>query len=197
MKCPLKIGVQEYSFHLSKKPFKDLKTNTQSMSRQRTRRQTRAPIRSARRAINKQLVNTNINTIVAAQQSTTLETFTFPVTLTGLRWDINVLRSAGTAGNLSRLVWAIIMLPDSQTASTISLTNAGSVYQPEQHVLAYGTFLSDGVSAAGAAAHSRSFNGSSKTMRKLQSGDKLELITFGTATEAHELFGTIQWFEKT
>jgi len=166
------------------------------MSRRRNPRQTRAPIRSARRAINKQLVNTNISTIVAAQQASVLETFTFPVTLTGLRWDLTVLRSAGTAGNLSRLTWAIIMLPDSQSASTISLTNAGSMYQPEQHVLAYGTFISDGVSAAGAAGHIRSFSGSSKTMRKLQSGDILELIVFGTATEEHELFGTIQWFEK-
>ncbi len=167
------------------------------MASRRRQRQTRVPIRSARRAINKQLVNTNISTIVAAQQATTLETFTFPVTLTGLRWDLTILRTAATAGVISRIVWAIIMLPDSQTASTISLTNAGSMYQPEQHVLAYGTFISDGVSAAGAAAHIRSFNGSSKTMRKLQSGDKLELITFGTATEEHELFGTIQWFEKT
>ncbi len=165
------------------------------MSRRTQRRA--IPQRQARRPVNKELINSNLTAIVAAQQATTLRTMTFPATVTGLRWDLTMYRSAGTTGNAALMVWAIILLPENQNASTLSLTNAASLYQPEQHVLAFGSFASDTVAAAGSPAHLVHMAGSSKTMRKLRSGDRLQLIAFGTATEAHDLFGTIQWFEKT
>jgi len=151
--------------------------------------------RSAKRPIDKRIVNVALGGVVAAQQSQTLyAAASFPGTITGLRWDITVTRQAGTTGNLSQYKWAIVVVPEGTTASTLVLTGGSTMYSPEQNVLAFGggaTFsLNTGMDQ-------QVFEGSTKAMRKLRAGDVLAFVALGVATESVGIYGAVQFFYKT
>lgn len=158
--------------------------------RQRT---TTTPTRRAKRPIDKKLTNVLVQNLVAAKQDVTLyPAATFPGTITGLRWNLAAVRSAG-ATTFSHFAWAIIVQPAGTTVSTMSMTAAGSLYDPEQMVLAYGRGCTWDTSAGNVLM----FDGSTKAMRKLKAGDALIFTTFGTATHSHDITGTVQFFYKT
>jgi len=159
--------------------------------RQRT---STAPTRRAKRPIDKKLTNVLVTNLVAAKQDVALySAAAFPGTITGLRWDLAAVRSGGTATTFGSFAWAIIVQPAGTIVSTMTLASAGSLYDPEQMVLAFGR----GCTWDAAAGNVLMFQGSTKSMRKLKAGDSLIFTTFGTATERHDITGTVQFFYKT
>lgn len=166
-----------------------LKTSTRKLKTSMSRQQNRQVQRRAKRPIDKKLANVVINTLVAANQTVDLYTASFPGTITGLRWDISVLRTV-TATTLSTYGWAIVIQPQGTTVSTMSLT--GSLYDPEQMVMAFGRGTSWDPTQ-----DPSMFQGDTKSMRKLKAGDKLVFVAFGTAVNAHEVAGVVQFFIKT
>jgi len=148
----------------------------------------------AARPIDKELkvVNQAATTTVV---STTLKTTTFPGTVVGLRWSMGA--SNANAGGSPYTAWAIIVIPDGEAANTPALSDGADFYTPEQNVLAFGAFyLQDADSSTGPAAIN--WEGSTKTMRKLKSGDVLAFITLSdTAATSVTVDGVIQFFFKT
>lgn len=150
--------------------------------------------RQAKRPIDKSIINVAVGNIVAAQQAVVIApAATFPGTVTGLRWDLTAVRSGGTATTLGRFNWVIVHLPAGPAASTVNMTGAGTVYAPEQNVLAFGS----GTTWSNAGETPIRFEGSTKGMRKLKVGDAVHFLVFGTATERHDLNGIVQFFYKT
>jgi len=151
-----------------------------------------APARttSRKRPIDKILVNVSQSTD-ATQVSTTLLTATFPCTVVGLRWDITVLTDAGTGRGVYS--WVIVIVRDGVTASQMSHTDGGTIYAPEQDVMAFGK----GVNQITGLTDGHQYNGSTKTMRKLMGGDKLLFLAKGEATDTQSFVGGIQFFCKT
>jgi hypothetical protein len=159
----------------------------------RARGQSGAPVRRAKRPIDKSLTNVIINNLINAKQDVDLkDAATFPGTITGLRWSLTVVRSGGTATTFGHFKWAIVIVPAGTTISTINMSSAGSMYDPEQNVLAFGC----GCTWSSAGENPLMFEGTTKAMRKLKAGDKLVFTCFGTATERHDLAGTVQFFYK-
>ncbi len=148
-------------------------------------------IRSTKRPIDKQIINV-AQTVDASQAQTTLFTFTFPGTVTGLMVDLSFIQDAGTG--TGAYSWVIVALREGTTLSTISLTNAGSLYQPEQNVMMWGrgtSIRSTGDNAV------RNYSQRTKTMRKMMGGDTLVFASLGEATNTHFLNGAVQFFIKT
>lgn len=163
------------------------------MKRQRTNS---APARRAKRPIDKTLRNVSYTAIGSVQKETELyPPATFPGTITGLRWDIAICRDGGTAPNRGFIKWAIVVVPQGQNgANTIASSDTSTLYNPEQNVLAFGSFVS---TTSPTNAQPLLVTGSTKSMRKLKAGDKLSFIAIGSATETHSLVGTVQFFIKT
>ncbi len=146
----------------------------------------------ARRPIDKKIVRVQKDAIAAATQVTTdLFTATFPCTVVGLRWDLHSVDA--TAGAVSEIDWAIVILREGITASTISTSDGGNMYIPEQNVLAWGT-----MARTNDLEGSFKWEGATKTMRKLMGGDKLTIaIRNNHASDAHTtVYGAVQFFCK-
>lgn len=162
----------------------------------RGRAQTGQISRRSKRPIDKKLMNVNLGPITNAQVNTPLiDGANFPGTITGIRWNINYVRTVFNANTIAGYVWAIVIVPAGTAISNLTVGNGSSMYDPEQNVLAFGT--GNSYSNAFTSNCQKSFEGSTKSMRKLKNGDKLVFVALGTATEACYLYGTIQWFYKT
>ena len=85
----------------------------------------------------------------------------------------------------------IIRAKESTTIASISATGGASVYEPEEEVMAFGRWAIDNNT------ETKLFNGDTKTMRKLQSGDQIVFIALGVATDTCNLEGVVQFFCKT
>lgn len=145
---------------------------------------------SQKRPIDKSLINVahDLNT---TQQSTVLTTATFPCTITGIRWALSLL---GDASGPTTVRWAIVLVKDGNSANTMASSDGSTLYEPEQNVLAFGVKqLQDLDQGAGPGAIS--WEGSTKTMRKLMGGDQLVLITIVSTTRG-DLSGVVQFFCK-
>ncbi len=129
----------------------------------------------------------------------TLTLTTFPCTLTGLRWDFNTPLSSTDTSTAHYFNWAIILVKQGNDANDLlsgNQTAPAILYEPEQNVLATG-FMSPGTT--GNTSTSGTWRGTTKTMRKLQTGDRIALIyRLGGATDLNELHfgGTVQFFCK-
>ncbi len=161
------------------------------MSARGTKRARTSGVRVAR-PIEKDLIVVNQEGIAGTQVQVNLKVHAFPATIVGLRWSLSCIQDAGTA--LSQLTWAIVVLPDGNTtANNMSATNGSSMYQPEQQVLAFGNASGTGADLGGPT----QFDGTTKTMRKLRSGDRIAFIALAEATNTYKVFGTVQFFSKT
>lgn len=142
------------------------------------------------RPIDKSIINVNQTTTSAGQTATTLKTTTFPCTVVGIRWHLTFNENAGS-DNVTR--WAIVVVRDGLAASTLASGTGSDLYTPEQDVLAWGvqvmTTAAGGVTGA-------SIEGSTKTMRKLQAGDLLQLIAINSVANGCILDGAVQFFCK-
>ncbi len=137
--------------------------------------------------------------ISGAQSEKTLTLATFPCTLTGLRWDLSTPLSSTDTTTFHYMNWAIVIVKQGNDANdllTAEQTEPAILYEPEQNVLATG-MMTPGL--AGSSNTGGTFRGSTKTMRKLQQGDRIVIIfRLGGGTDLNELQfgGTIQFFCK-
>lgn len=155
------------------------------------RRAVGRPIRSAR-PIDKELIAVNL-TLDTSLVTTTLKTTTFPCTIVGLRWTLTG-SAATAAATLNH--WAIVIVQDGEAANTPGTSNGGNFYQPEQNVLAFGAFyIEANNSSCGPCSHT--FEGSTKTMRKLKQGDTMLLIGLCSVATGCVFDGVVQFFCKT
>ena len=152
------------------------------------RRQTRAS-----RPIDKQIKVID-HSITASQDDTTLLDILFPATLVGLRWNLSYINQT-TASNAT-FAWAIVVVRDGETASTMSIgTDGATFYAPEQNCLTFGIVRTRDADATNADI-SFQWEGSTKTMRKLSVGDELHWIGIGEVASQGEANGIIQFFTK-
>lgn len=144
----------------------------------------------ARRPIDKLIINV-AKSVGTTQLSTTLLTATFPCTVTGLRWQFVV--AAPTTGT-ARLRWVIVRVKQSVVASTMASSDASSLYDPEQEVIAWGvTQVADLDAGTGPAI--QIMMGDTKSMRKLMGGDTIQVLCVSTAA-ATAFNGIVQFFCK-
>ena len=141
------------------------------------------------RPIDKKIVIVSKNGTAATQATTTLFTATFPCTLFGLRWNGAVMQNAGTG--FADFKWVIVIVRDGQTISTLGVSDAADLYQPEQHVLAFGAGMVDNNVEV------MELSGSTKTMRKMQLGDTLVFVIRNIATDTVNTRVAVQFFCKT
>ncbi len=126
----------------------------------------------------------------SAQVGTVLTTATFPCTITGIRWNLGF---QGNATSTAIIHWCIIIVRDGNAANTIATSDASDMYTPEQNVLSYGVaMLSADSSTAGT--NVILMEGSTKTMRKLLLGDRIDIIML--ASQASSVNGVVQLFCK-
>jgi len=163
-------------------------TRAMSVKRRRTGSVLTTRTRSVR-PIDKKLIAVNKDGTGSSQVVTTIITATFPCTVTGLRWSIDTAQDAGTGE--AYFQWAIVLVKDGNAAATITQSDAGEFYTPEQNVLAFGTGAIDNNSDTMHA------EGNTKTMRKLMGGDLIQFIIKGVATNTVATRGVIQIFCKT
>jgi len=146
-------------------------------------------VRAAPRPITKELKVISKAAVVGAQVSTQLFLASFPGTMVGLRWDL-VFNCVGAAD--TNAVWAVVILRENTVLGNLSLTDGSDLYTPEQNVIVWGAYGA----TAGAQTGQREV-GETKSMRKLQGGDQLVFIMLGTAVNATDVVGGIQFFIKT
>ncbi len=144
------------------------------------------------RPIDKSLININITNGGATQRTTILKTTTFPCTVVGLRWSLTFFNVLATGGEFFH--WVVVVVPDGVAVSPIGTGNAADLYTPEQHVLAFGVIGLDANEEGSMLL--QNIEGSTKTMRKLKTGDVLMFTVLGVNGTAGIIKGTIQFFCK-
>lgn len=149
------------------------------------------PVRRTKRPIDKQLISVS-KTTTTSQSGSTLYTTTFPGTVVGLRWD---LACVSLTTSPFYLLWAIVVVHDGNTATTMSGSDGTDFYTPEQDVLAFG--IMRGSNTDGAGPITDKDMGMTKTMRKLKQGDVLQLINLNSVANGASLQGIVQFFIKT
>ena len=144
---------------------------------------------SQKRPIDKNLKVITKTGVDATQVATTLITATFPCTVTGIRQSLSFSRTAGAATCFYH--WAIVLVRDGNSANALAVSDAATLYEPEQNVLAFGngSLVAAGPDAA-------DITGSTKTMRKLMGSDVLVFVAKGVATNTVDIQGVIQFFCK-
>ena len=148
--------------------------------------------RAAKRPITKEIVFLLKDGVAGTQVSTTLFTATFPCTIAGLRWNVSALADGGSAN--STAVWAIVKVTEGNTVNTMSTSDAGTLYAPEQECIVWGVALPHAASLGG---NSEFWEGTTKVMRKMQGGDTLVWIAVSEATNTCSFRGAIQFFCRT
>ena len=151
--------------------------------------------RGPKRPIDKGLNIVFKNTVGASQVATVLDPAAQGAcTITGLRWQGNVIGDGETAGLDHVFSWAIVLVREGNSASTLDhTTDGGTLYQPEQDVLVFGIGNSQAVAGTSTVSPIQ-YTGSTKTMRKLRQGDRIHFIAIGTVTETVTLHFCIQMF---
>ncbi len=143
-----------------------------------------------KRPIDKNLIVVAFTGITGTQQNSTIFTATFPCTITGIRWSFDAFADAGTATALN--AWCIQVVKDGLAAQTMALSGGSDFITPETQIVAFGAGLTQGDQGS-----ARTYEGSTKTMRKMMGGDLLVFSAIGQATNTTRLFGVVQFFCKT
>ena len=158
-----------------------------------SRRYRRRSSYRAKRPITKHLVSID-ETPSTTQSSESMFTATFPCTIVGLRWALTA--SGNVSGVDVSLAWAIIRVPDGYTAKALLLSTGSDFYSPEREVMAFGRAHIGDIATAGMVS-SKEWIGSTRTSRKLQTGDALLLIAVTDNASSIALDGVVQFFAKT
>lgn len=144
----------------------------------------------AKRAIDKKIIAVVLG-VTQVQSSSVLYTATVQSTLVGFRWDLAFDNEAAAGAYIA---WAIVHVREGDSANALSIANGATLYAPEQNVLAWGvTALTKHDLGSGELAK---YMGQTKTMRKMQGGDQIQLIAVGSAASGINLHGAVQWFSK-
>lgn len=152
----------------------------------RRRGNTGAVIRS-RRPIDKQIFVVNKPLIAGNTQASTAlgSALNRAVTVTGLRWSLYVHDDLK-----SSIHWCIVLVREGTSVSTIATSDASTLYAPEQNVLAHG------ILGTGSTADHGFVEGSTKSMRKMLSGDQLFFVFKTDANAMDVMRGIVQLFFK-
>ncbi len=124
---------------------------------------------------------------------------TFPCTVTGLRWELNSPMESTNFTEEGYFSWAIVVVKEGNDANSLpsgAITSGLSFYNPEQNVLAAGMGYPVPQQST---AYSLQWDGKTKTMRKLQTGDRLVLLySKGEIDTTSDAFfgGIVQFFTK-
>ena len=112
-------------------------------------------------------------------------------TLTGLRWALSF--TSNSQQSQPMYWWAIVVVKDGDTPNDIDIGELASLYQPEQHVMAWGTGrLIELNNAAGPKIIKD--EGHTKVMRKMMDGDQLVLLTTTNVAAGTLVNGAVQFF---
>ena len=155
------------------------------------RRRTEFPVVTRSRPLAKELIAIAKDDVTSTQVVTVFLTATFPCTITGLRWDLNFLQDGGTGASAGH--WCIAVVREGVTVDTLSLTDGATFFSPEANVMAFGVNLGQATPASTVNLKGASETGSTKTMRKLQTGDTLQWVFVGTTTHTQQVRGIIQF----
>ena len=132
----------------------------------------------APRPIDKTLIYLNRTLPSGSQDAATVYTANVPCTLSGFQF---------TPDQSERTYWALVLVEDGYTVSTLNFADLSNWYEPEQNVLMHGLGLSGSTQAVTVR---------SKTQRKLKVGDTLVMVqrnSGGTDTRGD---GVLQFFCK-
>ena len=110
-------------------------------ARKRSRRDSFGGFSRKVNKVDKKIISINQTAVANSQVNTDLITANFPCTIVGLRWNITVAQDAGTGNGVGR--WAIVRLKDGMTADTLQGGDGGTLYNPEQEVMAFGYWQTD------------------------------------------------------
>lgn len=142
-----------------------------------------------KRPIDKQLFYMKGTGLDSTQDDRDFFTVTYPCTITGIRWEFNFVQDAGTG--IAEGAWVLTINRESgNNPNTISLTNQTTMYAPEQDVLAWGTWAIDNNT------QTVTTSGTTKTMRKLMTGDVIWVSLKGVDTNTTQYTGALQFFLK-
>ena len=161
------------------------------------------PLKRARTAAPRPISKTLLFFHAPITGGTTVSTIystTFPCTITGLRWELSTPAHVAQGAPNGYVNWAIVLVKQGNTASTLptgSQPQPLNMYVPEQNVLASGSAT---LSPTGTGEFNAVWKGQTKTMRKMQLGDNLQIV-FGMGTNDPSLEdtvfgGSIQFFCK-
>lgn len=91
--------------------------------------------------------------------------------------------------------WALVHVPEGNSLNTLATASGSSLYKPERNVLCYGSYCQH--STTNAYHTPQHVKGSTKTMRKLQGGDTIQLaIKSDTANVLTKIVGALHFFYK-
>lgn len=151
-----------------------------------------------KRSVDKQIINVT-NNFSNSQGQTILYTATFPCTVMGIRVQGTVQSAPDTSASPDAVAVALIVLRQGfTTPNGLSLSNTGTLYQPEADVIWYRAGISDTFvnTGDGAFIASMELTGAPKTMRKLEAGDRLLMIYNGSTADVKNIFASVQFFLK-
>ena len=120
---------------------------------------------------NQALFNNNLS-----QGITTCKHFTFNLATTALTAD-------------QAVTWALVYVPGGTTAGTISAVNGGEIYEPQQFVVAAGSFIAPFEETE----YTRIYV---PMARKLHAGDALQFITRGTGVSDYAFEAVVKFAHK-
>jgi len=160
------------------------------------RRRTNTGFSRVKRPIDKSLVSIVLDDVNATQQQVILDTASSACTVVGIRWDLLIEGDAGTVGLDHDYSAAIVMVRDGNSANAFGLANGSSWYEPEQNVLAFHRSTSHASVTATTGITPANWEGTTKSMRKLMTGDAILFIIEGIATNTVRVRGVIQLFCK-
>lgn len=168
------------------------------MARRRVRRYRKAVYSvSQKRPIDKQIVCGQAS--VGGTLTTGVQLYpsggggaTFPGTIAGIRWKVECFGvSAGC-----HVRWCLIKLREGMNANTVSTAvGPAALYTPEQDVICWGSVFQTGTGAYSITPN----EGQTKSMRKLQAGDRIILLmndNVATLTAVDVMY-CFQFFFKT
>ncbi len=141
------------------------------------------------RPVDKQMIIVK-KTLAAAQLNSTLFTATFPCTIVGLRWNISIQSAHDASDNI---VWCVQIVKEGVTTPTLATSDAATFVTPEANVMTYG------VHELGDVANGQmeiTDEGHTKSMRKMQGGDKLIFSAKCAQAGNVALLGVVQFFCK-
>lgn len=148
--------------------------------------------RRSARPINKEIVGIVNTASSAAQSEQQVWITTYPATIVGIRWEMSAISNIPST-NTSW--WALVVVREGDTPNIAGLGPGTTLYKPEQDVMTWDIMtLASNTSTAGPVTHHQS--GSTKTMRRLQGGDKIVFITDADQVNATLYKGFFQFFIK-
>lgn len=131
-------------------------------------------------------VRVQYNTTNSQSSTTLLSSLTFPCTLAQLGWDFSL---QNTGASFISMLWFIVYVQEGNSASTINLTSGNTAYQPEQNVLAYGSY--GAVSSSSGSATVKEDKGMVYPNLRLNTGDRILLVSLGDSASTVSTVGCV------